>query len=386
MPDNIRFDIPALIILIGIVLGCFISFFMIKKSLKEKSANLFMGLLIFGLTMIMLEGWLNYTGLIFKALHLANFSEPLNFFIAPLFYLFVRTQLVADFKKIDWLHFIPFVLWLGYCMYFFLQPGDFKYNSIIDAMQLGIPLKPWTNTFSDNPWGIRQFVNELTIIHLLIYFVLSFVLIVNKAKTAKESVYNTSNMSIKSLRNSFVHFFTLFAVLVIVKAIFRNDVGDYIFLLYVTLMLIMTTFHIFNSSEYFNTPSTFMEAPSLKYRKSSLDNQQKEAILQSITAQSEQNDYFLSSKASLSDLSKVINESPHYVSQVINEKLGKSFFELMAEKRVEAAQKILRSQEGNKLTIEQISERVGYNSKSAFNSVFKKLTSQTPSSYRDSQT
>ncbi|MCG8492199.1 MAG: helix-turn-helix domain-containing protein, partial [Sneathiellales bacterium] len=66
-----------------------------------------------------------------------------------------------------------------------------------------------------------------------------------------------------------------------------------------------------------------------------------------------------------------------------NEKLGLSFFELLATYRVEEAKEILNSEMGKKLTIEEIAERVGYNSKSAFNTAFKKITSQTPSSFRD---
>ena len=94
--------------------------------------------------------------------------------------------------------------------------------------------------------------------------------------------------------------------------------------------------------------------------------------------------YFLSSTASLSGLSKEIKESSHHVSQVINEKLNQSFFEMLAAYRVEEAKAILKTELGKKLTIEEVAERVGYNSKSAFNTAFKKFTSQTPSAFRDS--
>jgi len=94
--------------------------------------------------------------------------------------------------------------------------------------------------------------------------------------------------------------------------------------------------------------------------------------------------YYTSSSASLSGLAKTIHESPHHVSQVINEKLGQSFFELLAVHRVKEAQVILKTDLGKKLTIEEVAERVGYNSKSAFNAAFKKITAETPSSFRNS--
>ncbi len=111
---------------------------------------------------------------------------------------------------------------------------------------------------------------------------------------------------------------------------------------------------------------------------------EKNTILNNIVSQMENEKYFISSTASLSGLAKAVHETPHHVSQVINEKIGQSFFELLATYRVKEAKAILKTDLGKKLTIEDIAERVGYNSKSAFNSAFKKITSKTPSSFRDS--
>jgi YesN/AraC family two-component response regulator len=86
----------------------------------------------------------------------------------------------------------------------------------------------------------------------------------------------------------------------------------------------------------------------------------------------------------LSELAKKIGESPHHVSQVINEKLNKSFFELIASYRVEEAKRILSGDRKNKFTVEEVSEMVGYNSKTAFNNAFKKITGKTPSEFRKS--
>ena len=87
----------------------------------------------------------------------------------------------------------------------------------------------------------------------------------------------------------------------------------------------------------------------------------------------------------MSELAKKTGESPHHVSQVINEKLNLGFFELLAKYRVEEAKRILSDKKRNKITIEELSEIVGYNSKTAFNNAFKKLTGKTPSEYRKLQ-
>ena len=98
----------------------------------------------------------------------------------------------------------------------------------------------------------------------------------------------------------------------------------------------------------------------------------------------EKNNYFTNNLASLSGLAKQISESQHHVSQVINEKMNKSFFEMLAFYRVEHAKKLIRGDKDGKITIEELAELVGYNSKSSFNIAFKKYTSKTPSEFRKS--
>ena len=66
----------------------------------------------------------------------------------------------------------------------------------------------------------------------------------------------------------------------------------------------------------------------------------------------------------------------------INEVMGQGFFEMLARYRVEEAKRIIFQDQDAKLTIEDIAEQVGYNSKSSFNTVFKKQTGQTPSEFR----
>ena len=380
----IHLDFIALIIFLGVVFGIFISYFIIKKSLKKNFSNLFMGLFILSLSLMMLEGWLNYTKYIFKYLYLSDFSEPLNFTAAPLFYLFIDSQLKHSNKKWYWMHFIPFLFWLFICSFYYLQPDWLKYNSSIDVMQFDIPKIIGTQPFSDNPLGIRPWINRLTGLSFIVYIFLGFRLLLIKSRSLGQTMLNTTNKTLVTLRNMSFHILIVSIIFVLVKSIFEHDVGDYFILMYLSLMIFITVVQVINKSTYFNEISTFLELPKLKYIKSSLAEEDKNIILEAITKKMEDEKYFLSSTASLSGLAKGINESSHHVSQVINEKLNQSFFEFLAAYRVEEAKDILRSDFGKKLTIEEVAERVGYNSKSSFNTVFKKITSVTPSQFRDS--
>lgn len=380
----IHIDFIAIVILLGVFLGVFISYFIIKKSLRKNTPNLFMGLFILSLSLAMLEGWLNYTGYIFKFLWLSNFAEPLNFLMAGLLYLFIDSQLEGHRKKRYWLHFLPFVFWLSYCMFYFLQPDAVKHNDSLQVMGLDYPRLVENQIFSDDPLGIRSYTNLLTGIYFIIYIILGSRKLLLKAKSLGESIFTTTNKTLRSMRNISLHMIIVTVIFIMVKNIFHDDVGDHFIFLYVSFMIFMTAVQIMNQSTYYNEVSTFLEVPTLKYKKSSLEEDEKNTILNNIVSQMENEKYFISSTASLSGLAKAIHETPHHVSQVINEKIGQSFFELLATYRVKEAKAILKTDLGKKLTIEDIAERVGYNSKSAFNSAFKKITSKTPSSFRDS--
>ncbi len=379
----LKLDIVALILILGVFLGLFISYFIIKKSIGVNTSNLFMGVFILVLSFVMLEGWLNYTGYIFKVLWATNFAEPFNFIIAPLIYLFSISQFKGFKKEKQWPHFLPFVFWLGYCIFFFIQSDIFKYNANIDVMQLNIPYLNNVQKISYDPLHIRTYINFMTGISFVIYTAIIVRLLLMKSSSLGQTIFNTTNKTLISLRNSLAHFIIIIVIFIIVKLIFKNDVGDYFIFLYLSFMIFMTAIQIMNSSDYYIQVSSFLEVPTLKYKKSSLDDNTKEMILNGIVLQMETEKYFKRSTASLSGLAKTINESSHHVSQVINEKLNQSFFEMLASYRIEEAKVILKTELGKKLTIEEIAEQVGYNSKSAFNTSFKKITSQTPSEFRD---
>jgi AraC-type DNA-binding domain-containing proteins len=377
-------NLISIIIIVGIFLGVFTSYFLITKSWKKNTSNLLMGFFMLSISMAMFEGWLNYTGFIFKYLWLSNFAEPANFIFAPLLYLFSLSQFTTIKKRKNGLHFIPFVLWSGYCFFYFIQPDVFKYNSNIQVMQLDIPPVDSVYTISDDPIGIRNYVNELTAISFIIYIFLTLRLLYMKSKSIGQSLFKSSNTTLRSQRRALYHFTAIIAIFIFVKGVFEFDVRDHFIHLYLSFMFIMTTVQIINKSTYFNEVSTFLQGPAvLKYQKSSLSDEQKEIILKAISEQMKNENYYKKSTASLSGLAKAVNESSHHISQVINEKLGQSFFEMLATYRVEEAQEILSTELGKKLTIEEVAEQVGYNSKSAFNNAFKKITSKTPSEFRD---
>lgn len=386
MRTDIHIGIFDIIIFLGVFQGLLLSWFFIKNSGGNRRSNLFQGLLLVSLSLAIFEEWLNNTGLIVRSLYLTNFSESLNFAFAPLFYFYVWTSLNPDSKRKAWIHFIPFFFWTLYMIFAFIQPDANKYDSYLQTKHPDWEFLPWDDTISDDPLGIRRYVNQLMLVQLITYFLMAVATLVMKFRSSGESFFRTDNTVLRVLRNSVIHILILISLIVITKIIFgmRSDVGGYIVASYVSFMIYATTWQILNRSDYFESPGSFLFFPSIKYRKSSLSDENKEQILKKIKREMEEGSYFTNNLASLSGLARQINESPHHVSQVINEKMNRNFFEMLAFYRVEHAKKLIRQDKHGKITVEELAELVGYNSKSSFNSAFKKYSAKTPSEYRKS--
>jgi AraC-like DNA-binding protein len=88
---------------------------------------------------------------------------------------------------------------------------------------------------------------------------------------------------------------------------------------------------------------------------------------------------YLEETLSLQDLALQLDINAKHLSYLINQRLGRHFFDYINEYRIEESKKLLETSE---LTIQQIMYEVGFNSKSSFNTAFKKYTSITPSQFR----
>ena len=91
---------------------------------------------------------------------------------------------------------------------------------------------------------------------------------------------------------------------------------------------------------------------------------------------------FLNPQVSLADLSEKLSVSTKHLSQVINQSFNKSFFDFINTYRIKEVQQILKESKDDKMTVLEAMYEAGFNSKSSFNTAFKKETGQTPTEFR----
>ena len=90
---------------------------------------------------------------------------------------------------------------------------------------------------------------------------------------------------------------------------------------------------------------------------------------------------FLDDQLTTSSIAQNLETNRNYLSQVVNEKFGKTFCNYINDYRIREAKIKLSEGENIKYTIEYIAHSVEFRSVNAFNKAFKKNTGVTPSFY-----
>ncbi|HTP85560.1 MAG TPA: helix-turn-helix domain-containing protein [Bryobacteraceae bacterium] len=123
--------------------------------------------------------------------------------------------------------------------------------------------------------------------------------------------------------------------------------------------------------------------PEPKYARSSLDAAARERIRRRIVTAMSETALYRDSLLTLRSLSATIRESPHNVSQVLNQDLGCTFYELVNRYRIERARKELVDDPDR--TVLDVALSVGFASKSTFNTAFRRHTGATPREFRSAR-
>lgn len=107
---------------------------------------------------------------------------------------------------------------------------------------------------------------------------------------------------------------------------------------------------------------------------------QESAIAQKIESLLSMEKIYHEPAYSRADLARECGVSEAVISRIINLHFGKTFPQLLNERRIEDAKRLLRETDAN---IRVVAEEVGFNSLATFNRVFKEVTGGSPGRFRE---
>ncbi len=119
--------------------------------------------------------------------------------------------------------------------------------------------------------------------------------------------------------------------------------------------------------------------PSEDARTATLSDERMALISEKLNKAMAEEKLFLQEDLSLNRLSAAIEISENHISETLSQHLNTNFFQFVNGFRIEAAKALLQSTDS---LVSTIAYEVGFNSKSTFNTAFKKSSGLTPTSFR----
>jgi AraC-like DNA-binding protein len=308
-------------------------------------------------------------------------DDTFMFAYGPLLYLFTQSVVFKNYRlqKKSIVHFIPFLIAI--------------------CVVIGIVFFVDTNSISQSA---DQFNNQqipvyfrfgelLMLLHIFYYLFKSKQEIKKVLGKAKDlvSTFNQDNFKLlKFILNSFIILFSL-SLLHAILPVAGVKTG----LLITLLLMILFMFYFINSILLKMLNQSSNESGAItqidfkekeKYAGSSLSQKELKAYMDKVGKYMQEKQRFLDSELTITDLSNELNIQSKMLSQVINEGYSCNFFDFVNGFRIEAAKALFKDQADKKLTIQEVMYDSGFNSKSSFNTAFKKFTDLTPTQFKNS--
>ncbi len=345
-------------------------------SYRKNKANFFLGILLLSQAMGIFQGFCHIQRDFFIT-NLPNIfflGYSFVFLWGPTFYIYVKKAAYGKRqKKSVFLHGIPFLIFFIFLsVTFFFKSPEYLREILITRNFLLI-------THSG-------FLDILLRIHVLIYILGSVKILMDVNEKVKNNYSSVSQSNYSWIRFLVVGFIACYC-LTIPIILYVHFSGAY-YHYYLSFFISLPYFIFFNIIFFkgWSHPELFSGIQdSTKYKYSKLTKDEAGKLINSLNDYVENEKPFLDCDLTLNELAEGINLSPRILSQIINEYFGQNFYDYINKLRVEESKKRLADSSSNK-TILEILYEVGFNSKSAYNSAFKKLTGLTPTEFRKRNT
>ena len=295
---------------------------------------------------------------------------------APILFFYVKSVLQSDFhfSKHDWLHVLPLVVInLVFMPRFFLADEQGKQLFYSNASPMV----------------------EVIFTHIFLYSLMAIYLffIFRALKAYNNVILNTfseHSQSSKLWLTRFMQLFLFSFIIITLRNIVKFSEFQLAFNQLTNLMMFVTLAFIswilwqaLNRPEIFKGINSALLPRVPKKITKPVDQGQAKHNLKLLTEHMQNKKSFLQANLNIDKLASDTGLSAQEISQTLNHHLGQHFYDFINGYRIEAACQQLADKEHQDITVLDILLSSGFNSKSSFNTAFKKQMKMTPSEYRN---
>ncbi|WP_430411831.1 helix-turn-helix domain-containing protein [Kordia sp.] len=358
-----KFTFFTILLILGILQGSIFVILLYRIKDRNKQANKFLSVFIFMLVITMLGRVLIDTNLIKKLPNFLALPDAIIFLYGPILYFYFK-KLISTYvfrKKEFIIHLIPVCIFL--------------LSEIPLLLEESNPLRiVWTEHTR-----LRYILIEGSAVFLNIFYL---VLNIRQLQRYKKSSQN--NFSFKQSP-------TYLSVILILIGIcltawffsyiswisgYYNPLSMYGYIVIWFTMVFLTYVLAFFAMIQ---PKLFKMPVEIKKEKQTLLSSDESMVLkEKLTTLMLDKKPYLKPRLTLQELAEMIDVRINIVSYVINEEFKKNFNDFVNEYRIQEFIHLAKKEENKKLTILGLAYEAGFNSKTTFNTTFKKKLGKTP--------
>jgi AraC-like DNA-binding protein len=294
-----------------------------------------------------------------------------------LIYILLATQKEGGLKWSYVLHSVPFLFFTLYNLYLFQWTATPDRLAHISAI-LNDPGHVMIQVFG----GVIHF-------HLIIYLVWSWT-VLRKFSANLQNEFSYSEGIDMAWLKAIVFGLSLVCLLILIGLVI-SDVLAFVshdakaYMIYAAFS-VLPFYLLFNAIRHgLIYPYAHVQSEQRKYESSALDKTASKAIAHKLDVLMITEKPYLHSKLTIAELADKLDIHPKYLSQVINENFNQNFFNYINHHRVEEVKQRIALGKYDHLTLLGIGLDCGFNTKSSFNSIFRKMTGQTPQAFKAKQ-
>ena len=365
-------QIWSILLFVCVAQSFFIIIALLIKPLANKRAAVFLLALLTIIFLTTVSNIWSSTFLYRRIPEIAGFARGMVLLLGPVLYLYVLSVLKPgfSFKIKQLLHFLPYLV--GFII-IRVEEGGISHQLFIanvdKFMEDGAPIN-WLSTL----WFVAYFT------HLLIYVLMARRDIKLSLKNEKDSYLVPIERRATWLKRITI-FFVIIAFVFIGNVVYiilsgvTSILTNYIYNIVLAGIVYFIAFQAISDNKIL-TPD-FNE----KYRSNRIDKILKGTLLTGLANLLEKEKIFVKPELTLANVAERLGVHQNIISRLINEHYNKTFHELINYYRIEEFKLLVKDPGYTAYSIIGVAYEVGYNTKSAFNSAFKKQTGLTPSEY-----
>jgi len=367
------FSLADILFVIVIFQLLFTSLFLFTHRGGRRSSNVLLGAFFLVIGLNLMDNLLLIKGAYTGNTGFGLWSVWLLLLFGPLLYLFTQSILYRDFRlsfSKGW-HFLPFVLLFIITEIYWQMKGPAQRRVILEQIMMRkVP-------------GYQYWDSALIFVQFFLYMFASFRLIGRFKQAAGDAFSDYRRIDIRWLSYSLLFFTAAMALAAVNSFIGLTSLAAYwlpVFLVVTGLMWVYINVLLLKAlrdSELFGVledepQEAATSGPVMEWR----------GVLDQLRGHMETRRPWLDPDLTLEQLALQLKLRPKLLSQAINDGLGQNFFEFINTYRVKEAKRLLTNPVDRKITVLEVLYQVGFNSKSSFNTVFKKQTGLTPSEFK----